>query len=328
MEISSRIARQTTLFSLLLLIVPLVVFPERFGGSVLKPSLIFAMYELVFYGAVVWLFNRRATLIQIVQAAGVCFVYRLALGAFFGLAIAIAYTMNVKVALTIGTSGYLPALLLHVAATPFVLRPLISQLLPQQRAPRPRPARQEPPRSTEAGRAATAVPHEKRPGQVSPAPLRPLRTEPALADPGASGRTPDAGGTGFERAVRYIGGDASVQMAAVVDHEGLLLGQFSRNQIDCEAWAPFALSFLEVNRTVVDRAHWSAPEKLKLEMADQRVIIAFEQSFCLMVVAEWQADDVLNIRINQGLEIIRKYVAERYGERLYDNAERQNVPSA
>ncbi|MCK4461892.1 MAG: hypothetical protein KAW46_08795, partial [candidate division Zixibacteria bacterium] len=79
MEISSRIARQSALYSLVLLIVPLVMFPEQFGASVLKPSLINIMYELVFYGLVIWMLCRRATLMQLVQAAGVCFVYRLGL---------------------------------------------------------------------------------------------------------------------------------------------------------------------------------------------------------------------------------------------------------
>jgi hypothetical protein len=36
----------------------------------------------------------------------------------------------------------------------------------------------------------------------------------------------------------------------------------------------------------------------------------------------------LNIKINQGLEMIKKYVAERYGVGLHDNAEKNNVPSA
>jgi len=328
MEISSRLARQTALFSLLLLIVPLVVFPHRFGGSVLKPSLIYAMYELVFYGAVVWLFSRRSALLPVVQAAGFCFVYRLALGVLFGLAIAVAYGMNVTVALTVGTSGYLPALLLHVAATPFVLRPLWQQLLPSREARRVRPLRAEPPGSSEIGRTSIAVSRDRGVRVASSIAPPPVRSEPAPSAVDASSRIPDAGGAGFERAVRYIGGDASVHMAAVIDREGLLLGQFSRRQIDCEAWAPFALTLLEVNQAVADRAHWGAPEKLRLEMADYRVIVAFERSFCLMVVAEWQVDDLLNIRINQGLEIIKKYAAERYGEKLYDNAERTNVPSA
>ncbi len=329
MEISSSIARQSALYSLVLLIVPLILFPEQFGASVVKPSLINIMYELVFYGLVIWVLCRRVTLMQLVQVAGVCFVFRLGLGALFGLAIAVAYAMNVKVALTLGTSGYLPALLLHVIAAPFVLRPLWTQLISETQRRPLRPTRPKTTASTEAGRTSIGVSRAR--GVSLAAPETPKSAEPE-AVPAASFDTyseiPDAGGNGFERAVRYIGGDASVQMAAVVDHEGLLLGQFSRHNINSEEWAPYALSLLEANRTVLSRGHWGEPQKLRIEMADKRVVVALGNSFSLMVVAEWQSDDLLNIRINQGLEIIKKYVAERYGDKLYEKAERTHVPSA
>jgi hypothetical protein len=44
-----------------------------------------------------------------------------------------------------------------------------------------------------------------------------------------------------------------------------------------------------------------------------------------MVVSERATDDVLNIRINQGLEMIRRYVAERYSEKLIGNSEKAYV---
>ncbi len=328
MEISARIARQTALITLLLLIVPMVLFPARFGSSVIKASLIFAMYELVFYGLVIWVLNRRATLIQLVQASGVCFVYRLAVGAVFGLFIAIAYSMNVKVSLTLGTSGYLPALLLHVIATPFVLRPLWSQMLPRQKRQLVRPLHLEPAVEPESGLTSIAVSKER---GLSVAGIEPIeaaepKTKPAGVE--AFSQIPDADSNGFERAVRYIGGDASVQLAAVIDHEGLLLGQFSRHQLECEDWAPYALTLFEVNNRILSAGQWGRAEKLRIEMADNRLILAIEQSYTVMVMAEWQTDDLLNIRINQGLEIIKKYVAERYGARLHDNAEKDHVPSA
>lgn len=328
MEISARIARQTALFSLLLLIAPMVVFPARFGSSVVRASLIYAMYELIFYGLVIWMLNHRASLIQLVQASGVCFVYRLVVGAVFGLFIAIAYSMNVKVSIILGTSGYLPALLLHMIATPFVLRPLWSQMLPREERRPIRPLQTEPPVEPESGLTSIAVSKER---GVSVGGVEPVKAaKPGTISTGIDtfSQIPDSGGNGFERAVRYIGGDASVQMAAVIDHEGLLLGQFSRNQFECEDWAPYALTLFEVNSRVLTAGRWGRPEKLRIEMAENRLILVSEQSFTVMVMAEWQADDLLNIRINQGLEIIKKYVAERYGVGLYDNAEKNYVPSA
>ncbi len=334
MDISSRIARQTALFTLLLLIAPMVVFPNQFGSSVLRASLIYAMYELLFYGLVIWMFNHRASLIQLAQASGLCFIYRLTVGAVFGLFISIAYSMNIKVSLILGTSGYLPALLLHVAAAPFVLRPVWKQLLPLE-VSRPSASKHtiKPPsepgiqKGAESGFTAISVSREHGVIKDTPDFVRQAESKSSSQSFDTFSQIPDAGGSGFERAMRYIGGDASVQMAAVIDHEGLLLGQFSRNQIESEDWAPYALSFYEANKQLLKAGRWSNPEKLRIEMSDYRIILAFEQTLTLMVVAEWQVDDLLNIRINQGLEIIRKYVAERYGAGLSDNVEKEHVPS-
>jgi len=46
------------------------------------------------------------------------------------------------------------------------------------------------------------------------------------------------------------------------------------------------------------------------------------------VISERQSDDVLGIRINQALEMIRKFVDERYSDKLNLNAESIHVRSA
>jgi hypothetical protein len=63
------------------------------------------------------------------------------------------------------------------------------------------------------------------------------------------------------------------------------------------------------------------PQKIEYIFKEDKIIIAGEKSYCLFVVSERTADDIINIRINQGLEMIKKYVAERYSEKLIGNAE-------
>ncbi|MCK4574458.1 MAG: hypothetical protein KAU36_08800, partial [candidate division Zixibacteria bacterium] len=144
MEISGRVARQILLFSLIVLIIPMIVFPELFGTQLAKASLLNALYELVFYGCVLYFLNRGARLMQLVQAAGLCLVYRLALGMVLGLLIAAMYPMQLTVAVTLGMSSYIPAILLQMIATPFILKPAFKELnlvaIPQRRQPVP-PAR-------------------------------------------------------------------------------------------------------------------------------------------------------------------------------------------
>jgi len=330
MEISGRVARQILLFSLIVLIIPMIVFPELFGTQLAKASLLNALYELVFYGCVLYFLNRGARLMQLVQAAGLCLVYRLALGMVLGLLIAAMYPMQLTVAVTLGMSSYIPAILLQMIATPFILKPAFKELnlvaIPQRRQP------VSPTRPAETHDAARSIAVSRERGySEAPATTKSVEAstpvEPMRA-PAAPPTSTQSDTNGFDRAVRYIGENGSVQMAAVVDTEGLLLGHFSRGDVEAEDWAPFALSLVDNNQGIVSHMGWSAPKRVDLMLADQRVVVAAEAAWSLMVVSERVVDDVLSIRINQGLEMIRKYLAERYGEEPVGNAERIYVPGA
>jgi hypothetical protein len=111
----------------------------------------------------------------------------------------------------------------------------------------------------------------------------------------------------------------------VVDHEGLLLANFKRGNLDPEAWAPLALVFYDQNCHVLDRVAFNAPEKIDLVLKDNRLVIARVDQVSLMVIAERQTDDFLNIRINQSMDIIKRYLDERYGKKTDKTVESINV---
>ena len=329
MEITGRIVRQISLISMLVLIAPMILFPDRLGTGLARASLINAVYELVYYSAVIFFFYRRVSLLKIVQMAGLCLVYRLALGAVFGLLIATMYSINLTISLTLGLASYLPAILLHIAVTPFIMKPIAAQLALSTKGrhqPVEEPAPAEVP---EQGGTAVAVSVEQaisRPTPVHvPEPEAHLSRESRVGSPSGPEH---AEANGFDRAARYIGEDSSVQLAVVVDDEGLLLGQFRRGEMEADDWAPFSLLFCEANRDALQRAGWGSPEKIDLLIKDTRIVVACEDSWYLMVVAQRHANDFLNIRINQGLEIIRKYIARQYGQKLSVNTEKMYVSSA
>ncbi|RKX18109.1 MAG: hypothetical protein DRP35_09780, partial [Candidatus Zixiibacteriota bacterium] len=130
MNLSGRVGRQILLLSLLVTIVPLVIFPAKLGMELSKVSLINIMIEIVFYGFIITLFSKKVNLIQVLQAAGLCFIYRLIVGVVFGLLISAIFSMNLFISLTMGVSSYLPAILLHVVTTPFILKSLITDMIP------------------------------------------------------------------------------------------------------------------------------------------------------------------------------------------------------
>jgi hypothetical protein len=336
MELNGQISRRIIIFSLGAMILPLVVFPARLGTEVARASLINALYELVYYGVVVYIFHRRTTLLKLVQGAGVCLIYRMAMGAVFGLLVAAMYSMQVRASLTLGMSGYLPALLFHAAVAPFILKPVVAQLYPATGAThRPLVAPPPPPERRKAAsieKTAPVIAHVHRPVSKEPiAPSTPASrptVRPVPSRLSESGGVSARDGSGFDRAVNYVGEHSSVHLAAVVDSEGLLLAGYRRGQVDPEDWAPLALLFLDGNRQVLERARIVGLEKVDLVLKDKRVVVASPEGCHLVVFSERHDDDLLNIRINQGLDMINKYVAERYGDKLNPNAERIHVPSA
>ncbi len=333
MEITGRIVQKLVLFSLAMLIVPMVAFPAQFGTQLARGSLITVLYELAYYGFVVYMLKRRGGLVQLMPAAGICLVYRLLMGALFGLTISALYSMDTRLSLTFGLSSYLPGILFHVALAPFVLKTLIDQyyqaVLP---ATRPKFDRAEP-EGIEHGRTSLAVSKER--GFVfdqSPQQPEVVRSEvesELTSSPKPVPDQPTSGDAhGFDRAVRYIGEHGSVHLAAVVDSEGLLLANYVRGSYDPEEWAPLALLFQSSSSRILARGRLGSPEKIDFRLSDTRLSVATGQGFSLMVISERQSDDVLGIRINQALEMIRKFVDERYSDKLNLNAESIHVRSA
>lgn len=130
---------------------------------------------------------------------------------------------------------------------------------------------------------------------------------------------------GFERTVRYIAEHGSVYYASVVDPDGLLLANYHRGKIDPEDMAPLAVLFFEWNRAVLAKGRLGEAEKIDITLKEKRLILGRVGDLCLMVLSERQADDLLNIRMNQGMDILRKYAAEKYAPGQQTQVEKSYV---
>lgn len=314
MDISGRLSQRIILFALLAQVVPMVIFPEMLGLQLAKAALIYVLYEMVYYAAVAYFTNRHTSLLKVGQAAGMCLVFRLLMGAVFGLLIAAVYGMNVSISMSLGLSSYIPTVLLHVAFTPFILKPLVDQIVETRRAARPLTSSR--PVSGDGG-AAKADEHAW--GGDSATPKSYASSTPqvhdrfAAADMNESMQSNIASDmSGFERAVRYVGEHGSVALAAVVDTDGLLMSRFVRGELDPEEWAPMSLVLMENNQRLLSRQELGAAEKLDFSLQQKRLIITRAGNYALLVIADRQSDEVVQIRIRQAGELINKYVAERY----------------
>lgn len=322
MELSWRSMQQALVWSLVIIIIPMVAFPARFGTDLTMMSMANFLFEMVFYGVVLYFFNRRSNLFQLIKGAGICFIYRTIVGACVGLLVSLLYSMDLTISLTLGVSGYLPAILLQAAAAPFIMRPLLKLSVRRRRPVKPVEPRM--PTENDSGVTTIAISKSQPIGQQEDQRFGPDKVVDEFER-----HTSLQSGTvnnGFERAVRYIAEHGSVYLAAVVDYEGLLMAGFTRgSDAIAEDWAPFALLFHQNNKALTSRVAWNEPEQIDILMSDQRLIVAKTHNIYLMVVAERNSDDVLNIRFNQALDMIGKYVAERYSEKLFVKAEKQYV---
>jgi len=321
MKISGRVARQILLLSLLLMIVPAVMFPERLGSGLGGSSLLYVMYELVFYCIVIFLHDRRVSLSSMAKAAAICLVFRNLLSISFGLMIAGMYAMQLKVALMLGMFGYLPGLLMHIAMSPFVIRPLLTQLYdstPVRRAVAP-------PKG-ESGGASIWISREKGFSGSQPIATKQVRSSSGGVAPVPASSSSDAGSVnGFDDVCRFMAQDTTVRLVAVVDAEGLLLSCQESPGLDAEDWSPFAVTMFDHMAGTLDRFDMPSPDMIDMTFKEHKLILARHESICLMVVANRQANDLLNIRASRGVEIIKKYLTERYGAPSSHNREKSYV---
>ena len=336
MVISKKMSLQLLVGTSVMLVVPMIIFycsikfPQQFGTELVKPALVNALYELVFYAAVLYLFNRRASLIQLSQAAGLCLVYRMGVGLLLGVAMSLSYSMSLSVSIQLAISSYLPAILFHIALTPLVMRSAVMPIFETKSNRSDRVPNRSLSSSEPTGTTSVAISRTQ--GVVmTPAetagPIKPNREPISRQMSPTPGPHEDT--NGFDRAVRYVGEHGSVYMAAVVDHEGLLYAQYHRGKFVPEDYAPLAQLLVQDNlRSLNHRGFdFSELERIDLGLKNERLVV-YKHPFCtLVVIAEKQSDDLLNIRINQGMDIITRYVEEKYPTTKPSNVENKYVPS-
>lgn len=308
---------------------PLAVYPTLFGKDLLEASWQYIPYEAVLYGLVGAIAFRCADLISILKVAGLSLAYRLVIGSLLGILIAVVFSTDIDLAIPLAEVSYWPGLVLQIILTPLVLMPVLKEFGVRPSAPRREPGRATTATPVRTQFPATPARERSEPVHVAPRP-REISFPEATAAPGrmtadSAVTTIPADLNGFDRAVRYVAEHGSVYFVAVVDHEGLLLANYFRGQLDPEDLAPLAVSFLDWNRLIVNKGHFGEIEKIDILLKEKRLVLGRIGSWCMMTLAERLADDLLNIRINQGLDMLKKHWLERNGSNRQNEVEKAYV---
>ncbi len=325
MTVSSKDSRLMLLYSSVLIVIPMVIFPAKLGTELISGSFEYALFEVIYYGIVFFVLRPASSLFQLFQGAGLTFLCRIAIGTVFGVMVSIMYDVGLSAALTLGISKYLPAIILHIAFMPMVTKSFHYAILGEASGDE---LHRDKKRNV-VYQSQTSQTSQTGTSQifVKPESIVPVPTIAAAEKPKAVVLV-DKDADGFARAVRYIGEHHSVKLAAVVDFEGLTMSSFSRNNVDVEEWSPLALLFSEANTKILNRlSDVTGPERLDITFGQDKLYALKISEFTLLVLSSREDDDLLGIRLAQASDMISKYVSERYGKLLSASPEEKYVSS-
>ncbi len=324
------IKRLLLLASLVLVVVPMVIFPSRLGLPLLTASSINMLYEVIFYGIVLYFFNRQVSLMTLLMGAALTLVFRMTLGAVFGTTIIFMYGLDSSIAFSLGMTRYLPALILHIGAAPFIMKPVYENLADnfsgEKRPHRPQQVAQDKIIGQPQGLELNAT--------TAPTPAQQVVYEEIAAAPSTNFYHEAQAGSSDEanildKAVTYIGEAGAIKMALLVDDEGLTLARFNRSEEDYELWAPLAMILEQDNRTIINKySRMGIPKRIDITTHQNRLIFRRIDHVTLMVMADETIDETIHIRIAQATDMIRKYMSERYSPALFARAEERYVSNS
>lgn len=307
------------LISLVLVVFPIFIFPNRLGMPLSSGSAINMLYELVLYGSILYFFRPGTTLITLLVGSALTLVYRMILGAVFGLAISAFYSIDLSVAFALGMAKYLPAILMHVASAPFLMRPVYLNVADRLEAGKHRPRRFA---KKPTGETGISTPSEK--SQRFEESVLESNLEDKLS--GGNSPTYSYDDNQFEKAVAYLGESSSVKLAMIVDDEGLPLACLNRSDEDAELWAPFSIVLEQKNQAIFRR--FNRPEmldKLDVGTLSSRIILRRIERVTLVILTDRNVDETIHIRIAQAVDMVKRYMSERYSPSIFARVEESYV---
>jgi predicted regulator of Ras-like GTPase activity (Roadblock/LC7/MglB family) len=116
----------------------------------------------------------------------------------------------------------------------------------------------------------------------------------------------------FQKTLDYLAEYNGVKGAAVIDREGLVVCRNGDKEFEAEQYAPLALLILEQASKVLHRLQESPAQTLVIKTKSSWITIERIDSLILIVKAGADTDELLKVRINQGVDMIKSNLKENY----------------
>jgi hypothetical protein len=276
--------KKALLLGLVVAATPLAYYPNGFGWpeAAFGSAPLFAA-ELLYYLLVFQFLMAREPFANRAKASALALGFRLGQGLVFALLAGGMFNVPAGEALRAGIYGYLPAALLQVALVPFLLQPVF----------RFRELRR--PRAMQAPES-----QDKRPQRTSPS----LAEAPVWAGAEA---VPN-----FDAAVAHVATYSTVRLVLLVDEEGLCVARASRGAADSDLWAPVVNLLYNAVLGELRRTPDAFVRRLQLTLAHERLVIERVEPFYLAVLCDSGTDELVNVRITQAVEMVKRYYERNY----------------
>jgi predicted regulator of Ras-like GTPase activity (Roadblock/LC7/MglB family) len=116
----------------------------------------------------------------------------------------------------------------------------------------------------------------------------------------------------FQTAVEYLTEYSGVTGAVIANPEGLVIAHSGNSGFEPDSYAALSLQLIESVQTPLQRVTSPDIDSLTVKTASCWVTVARTKQFLLVVAAERQTDDLLNIRITRSFDMISSYLREKY----------------
>ncbi|NIN01021.1 MAG: hypothetical protein GTO24_23920 [candidate division Zixibacteria bacterium] len=298
----SKELRGILLVSLFIVVVPLVFFPKDFGLKLGSSLVLPFALELGWYLLVLFIMFSETTAARVLLFALLTLAYRIGLGIGFGILLLVMFSLPLSSALGLGIYRYAPAFLLQALMSPFALKSLFQVLT--QRVKRTQEI-QVPETSDAKFAQKTARP------ALSDAPPELDKESDGAKTVSSEKESRVIGENKLEHILHYLREYAGVKAAVLLDHEGLVIAEDSRD-FDPETVACFGRCLKEMNDQMLHRIGQKTAERIGIHTTDMWICLNQVGNLTLLVLSDRRTDELLSVRISQSTGMIRKLLSERY----------------
>jgi predicted regulator of Ras-like GTPase activity (Roadblock/LC7/MglB family) len=287
--------RQLIIFSLFIIVLPLVVFNIFPQFRIQQTGFILLAFELVWYTIILFFLLPQAAAPVVILSAIVTLVYRVAIGLVFSLFLFIMFSLNLKEGIPLGIAFYLPSFIFQAILAPFILRPCLKGIWGLTILPS-RPAG----RVFGEGKSATFMEEIKQ------------RFPDEFPAPGKV----EFEGVGIENALSYVKEYTGVEGVLLIDHSGLIVAKNILPSLNEDEIAPFVATLKEANNKNLNKIKEKEIERLELFTQERWISLHQIYSFILVSIASRNTDELLNVRLHKAKEIIQKSLEEKYSKAI------------